>query len=208
MIAPAEHPDPRPQGSDIQLQEQEDALVFHVAARRPDKAALNKALRQAALAALWLWFGSVVILAGIGGALIWSHRDLLPAWGLGLFALFILLLFGAYWWFLYLFRVDRLQRFYGQSTLLAVRPQRLRIKATGLMGDQEHDLTRTQIQDIKLIRAATPDSATEPQMTDWVGIMLRDGRTLQVLGGREIPELRWVAQTIRQQMGFEPAGAV
>jgi hypothetical protein len=104
--------------------------------------------------------------------------------------------------------VDRLQRFYGQSTLLAVRPQRLRIKATGLMGDQEHDLTRTQIQDIKLIRAATPDSATEPQMTDWVGIMLRDGRTLQVLGGREIPELRWVAQTIRQQMGFEPAGAV
>lgn len=200
--------DPRPQGSEITLVEREEALVFHVRARKPSQAALGKALWQAAGAALWLWAGSVVILMGIGGALIWEHRDLMPVWGIGLFALFCILLFGAYWWFLYLFRVDRLQRFCGQTTTLSVRPQRLQIKETGLMGDQEYDLTRTQIQDIKLIVAATPDSATEPQLTDWVGVLLRDGRTVQVLGGREIVELQWVARTIRRRMGFEPVGAV
>lgn len=200
--------EPRPQGSDITLDRQDEAIVMHVWAHPPSKSALNKALIQAAMAALWLWVGSMVIIVGIGGAMIWDHRALLPLWGLGIFALFCLLLFGAYWWFLYLFRVDRLQRFYGQSTTLSIRRQRLCVKATGLMGDQEHDLTRTQIQDIKLIRAATPDSATEPQMTDWVGILLRDGRTIQTLGGREIPELQWVARIIRRQMGFEPVEAV
>ena len=208
MIAPTDQSDPRPQGSDIKLDEQEDALLFAVKARKPNKEALGKAFRQSALAALWLWFGSMVILVGIGGALIWSHRDVLPTWGLGLFALFCILLYGAYWWFLYLFRVDRLQRFYGQSTTLAVESQRLNVRSTGVMGNQEHDLTRTQRQDIKLSRAATPDSATEPQMTDWVGIFLRDGRTIQVLGGREIPELQWVARTIRRRMGFVPVDAV
>jgi len=210
MIAPEVESgmDPRPQGSDIVLREQDEALVVHAAARRPDEAALNRALRQSALSALWLWIGSLVIIIGVGGALTWDHLDLLPLWGMGLFVMFCVLLLVAYWWFLYLFRVDRLQRLYGQSTTLHVRSQRLHVQSSGLLGDQEHDLTRTQIQDIKLIRAATPDSVTEPQMTDWVGFLLRDGQTVQVLGGRSIPELQWVARTIRRQMRFEPVEAV
>jgi hypothetical protein len=117
-------------------------------------------------------------------------------------------MFALLWRSTYYRKLDAIMGPLRQTTVIAVRTQRLAIETTGPLGNESHDLVRTQIRDIKLLLDIRNDTPGEDSVIDCIALFTQDGNLIRLLPARGRDELKWVARLLRKTMGIEPVDAV
>jgi hypothetical protein len=151
-----------------------------------------------------LWIGGGVALLSSAVAAMTLDRRLLGGWLLiGLIG-GVAVAFCLAWLTGYLRQVREITLEQQRRAIVRVRPQRLVIEQTAPEGAERHELVRTQIRDIKLVRRPSGDG----RLRHGLGIFCQDGRMIAALDCADEAQARWVAVQVRRTMGFEPAEAV
>jgi len=168
--------------------------------------------RRAARSSAWAGgiysAGILMLLGGLTSGLISANWNTLPWWTGPLAGVFALALFAMIWQVAYRKKLDAIQAPLRQSTIIAIRSQRLVIETAGPLGNESHDFTRMQIKDVKLLLDMHDEGPDTESLTDWIAIFTQDGEMIHLLPARGRDELKWVARLIRKTMGIEPVDAI
>jgi hypothetical protein len=140
------------------------------------------------------------------GSMYLAHRPFMGRWlFMVLFIAFIIFcgaLFLLVWRVQYTGRLDRLEQALRQTTILAASPGQLLIETVGPYGQASYHL-RGHAEPLpqSIVRLRRGRCGEKPGV-DCLDIVLADGRTVQVLPGRDEAELNWVARTLRGIVGI------
>src|SRR5688572_15559357 len=112
--------------------------------------------RRVAIDAAWTagvyGAGLLLLLGTVSYGVVRANWNYIPwAWAAPVASVFVLALFALLWQSVYRRKLDTAIGPMSQATVLAVRPQRLLVETTGPLGNESHDLMRTQVKDIKLL---------------------------------------------------------
>lgn len=195
-----------PPGATIAVADDGETITLTASAREePGEALRRRCLTQSAIEALVYGTGVLLLIGALSYGFVRQQWPFLPWWTPALFGVFVLALFALLWQSAYRKKVDAVLGPLRQSTVIAVRPQRLLVESSGPLGESSLDLTRTQIRDIKLLLALREN---EESKTDAIAIFTHDGQLIRILPARDPEELRWVAKLLRRTLRIEPADAV
>lgn len=196
-----------PAGSTIALVDDGETITLTAPPRQQPGCDLRRrCLAQSALESLVYAAGVLLLVGALSYGLLRQHWAFLPWWTPVVSGLFVLALFALIWQSAYRRKIDAVLAPLRQSTVIAVRSQRLLIESTGPLGISSHDLARTQIRDIKLLLDLQDDASESP--TDSLAVFTQDGQLIRLLNARDREELRWVAKLLRRTLGIEPVDAV
>jgi len=170
--------------------------------------ARRRLARSSALSAGVYSAGVLMLIGALSYGVIRANWAYIPGSAAPLAGIFVLALFALLWQSVYRKQLDAVVGPLQQTTIVAVRPQRLLIETYGPMGVESHDLTRTQVRDIKLLLDVRDGSLGDETMTDWLTIFTHDGQMVRLLPARDREELKWVGRLLRKTLGIEPADAV
>src|SRR5687767_6921782 len=121
-------------------------------------------------------------------------------WAWAFFAVFCGALVLLVAWVRYGMTLDSIRAGREQMTALAATPARLLIETSGPFGVASYDFPREMITALTVRRGALRDERNLPRRVLHVAISLRDGRTILVLPGRDVRELRWICATLRETL--------
>jgi hypothetical protein len=129
------------------------------------------------------------------------------AWAWAFFALFCAALVLLVVWVRYGMTLDAVRVGREQMTVLAATPARLLIETAGPFGVASYDFAREKVLALDVRHGPLRDDRNLPRRVPHVAVALADGRTILILPGRDVRELRWVCATVRQTMGLTAAAA-
>ena len=200
--------DDLPPGSDVRREYRPDgSLLITVPAGEVPTPLRRTAAHEAAVSGALLSAAILLVVFGVFVYFVQRNRigGVALAWAIAFFTIFCAAIVALVAWVRYRIRVEALEAGRQQATVLAVSADRLVAETRGPFGVAGYDLPGNRIAGLEVRRSWITDGRGQRARLPHLELVLGGNRSVVLMPGRDAAELRWIAGTVRQQLGIQPA---